>query len=74
MIIMPYSYYLAYESPQVDGFLWSTLAIACRSDAKLIMATENDNGVTLIFNKELSQELICALLFSIITTESLYTT
>lgn len=74
VISMTYSYFLSQESPQADGFLWATFAEASRIDAKLIMVCENPTGITLIYDKELSQERILGNLFASLTTNSLYTT
>src|SRR5438552_3068359 len=74
-IDMSFSYFLAWESPQVDGFLWSTLAIAARHNAKLVWVDDTDIGINITFSKELSQtEIMDLLLESMIVTESIIAT
>jgi len=68
-----FSYYLADESPCADGMLWATLATANDSMAKLIMIDESDSGLTLIFDKEISQTMIADLLYATLATEGFYT-
>lgn len=70
---MAYSYFLHDESPEASGFLWATLATASRQDAKLILVRESKDGITLGFDKELSQTAIMSLLFGALMPESLYT-
>jgi len=73
VILMPVSYFLAWESPFAEGSLWSTLTIASMSDAKLLLVDENEDGITITFDKEISQDDVANLLFSTITTEGFYT-
>lgn len=70
---MSFSYYLNDESPSADGFLWATLATAVDSDARLLSVVESENGITMHFSKELSQEEIMSILLATLSPETIYT-
>jgi len=71
---MSFSYFLSWESPQADTFLWSTLATAFHNGAKLLSAEESTDGISMLFDIELSQTEIMEKVLSVIAPEGSYTT
>jgi len=70
---MSFSYFLSWESPQADTFLWSTLSTAFHNGAKLLIVDELETGINMIFDKELSQTDIMETVLSVIIPQELYT-
>jgi len=70
---MSFSYFLSWESPQADTFLWSTISTAFHSGAKLLAVEESEDGISMLFDTELSQSEIMEKVLSVIMPEGSYT-